>query len=55
MNLYTYSDQQLNPLNEIPFKLEKDIQNLFEQNLVQLTGFQMVKSKFTIKAIVLIP
>jgi predicted transport protein len=50
MNLYTHKNHHLHPLKELPFKLEKDIQNLFEQNLTQLTGFQMVKSEFTIKS-----
>ncbi len=30
-------------------KLEKDIQNLFENNLSALTGFELVRSEFSIK------
>lgn len=37
-------------LNEKPFKLEKDIQTIFEANLVVLTGWKFIKSEFTIKA-----
>jgi predicted transport protein len=44
VNLYT-----LNPLKEIAFKLEKEIQNLFESNLSTIMGLQLVKSEFTIK------
>lgn len=36
-------------LREMPFKLERDIQNLFEQNLEVLTSLKLVKSEFTIK------
>lgn len=50
MNLYTRQNQQLNPLKEIPFKLEKDIQNLFEQNLESITNLKLIKSEFTIKS-----
>jgi len=42
--------ESLTPLKEIPFKLEKEIQNLFEQNLKTLTGLTKVKSEFTIKS-----
>lgn len=50
MKLYTLKDRQsLNDLKEIPFKLERDIQNIFENNLKELMGLQLVKSEFTIK------
>lgn len=49
MNLYKLNKTQLSQLKEKPFKLEKEIQNLFEQNLTLLTGLEFVKSEFTIK------
>ncbi len=49
MNLYNLNKTQLTQLKEKPFKLEKEIQNLFEQNLTTLTGLEFVKSEFTIK------
>lgn len=36
-------------MKEKPFKLEKDIQKLFEANLEQITDFKFVKSEFIIK------
>mgnify|MGYP006147030443 FL=1 len=49
MNLYQVNKSQLQVLKENPFKLEREIQNLFEQNLNLLTGLEFVKSEFTIK------
>ncbi|WP_309597674.1 DUF5655 domain-containing protein [Flavobacterium oreochromis] len=49
MNLYQINKLQLQTLTEKPFKLEREIQNLFEQNLTLLTGLEFVKSEFTIK------
>lgn len=50
MKLYTLKNSQtLNDLKEIPFKLERDIQNIFENNLKELMGLQLVKSEFSIK------
>lgn len=49
MNLYQSNKNELHTLKEKPFKLEREIQNLFEQNLNMLTGFEMVKSEFSIK------
>lgn len=50
MKLYTRKDSQsLNALKEIPFKLERDIQNIFEKNLSEIMGLQLVKSEFSIK------
>lgn len=45
--LFQYSKKQLLDLNEKPFKLEREIQDLFEQNLNQLTGLELVKSEFS--------
>ena len=49
MNLYNISNNQLLQLKEKPFKLEREIQALFEKNLLQISGFEMVKSEFSIK------
>lgn len=40
---------QLEVLKDIPFKLERDLQELIEQNLEKIFGFILVKSEFTIK------
>lgn len=42
-------NQQLQSLKEFPFKLEKDLQTLFETNLHTLTGLMLVKSEFELK------
>ena len=39
---------KLNQINEIPFKLEKDIQTLTEQNLETVLGIDFVCSEFSI-------
>ena len=49
MNLYNINKTKLAVLKEKPFKLEREIQNLFEENLFQITGLEMVKSEFSIK------
>lgn len=49
MKLYTKTKSSITLLKEVPFKLEKDIQNLFESQLSELVGLQLVKSEFTIK------
>lgn len=49
MKLYTKTKNTIILLKEVPFKLEKDIQNLFESQLSELIGLQLVKSEFTIK------
>lgn len=49
MNLFHLNKTQLSQLKEKPFKLEREIQNVFEQNLCLLTGLAFVKSEFTIK------
>lgn len=36
-------------MKEKPFKLEKDLQKLFEQKLTLLTGLEFVKSEFSIQ------
>lgn len=49
MALYTNQAGRLKEVKEKPFKLEKDIQKLFEANLPDIMGLEFVKSEFTIK------
>ncbi len=50
MQLFDQQRGLLLSLRERPFKLEKDIQNLFEKNIEILSGLTFVKSEFVIKA-----
>lgn len=49
MQLYQTHQNNLTQLSEAPFKLEKELQTLFENNLAQITGLQLVKSEFTLQ------
>ena len=49
MILYNNNSNRLNQVKEKPFKLEKEIQNIFENNLQEVMSLQLVKSEFTIK------
>jgi len=49
MALYTNQTGKLKEVKEKPFKLEKDIQKVFEENLSAIMGLELVKSEFTIK------
>jgi len=49
MFLFKNNKQALSTLKEIPFKLERDLQKVFESNLFELTRLKLVKSEFTIK------
>lgn len=49
MALYTNQTGKLKEVKEKPFKLEKDIQKVFEVNLYAIMGLELVKSEFTIK------
>lgn len=49
MKIFSIDNQKVKSLNVIPFKLEKEIQRLFENNLMQIMGLEMVKSELTIK------
>lgn len=49
MALYTNQTGKLKEVKEKPFKLEKDIQKVFETNLYAIMGLELVKSEFTIK------
>ncbi|TVL98975.1 MAG: hypothetical protein CV087_19805 [Candidatus Brocadia sp. WS118] len=49
MTLYINQSGKLKEVKEKPFKLEKDIQKVFEENLYSIMGLELVKSEFTIK------
>lgn len=49
MALYINQIGNLKELIEKPFKLERDIQKVFETNLPTIMGLELVKSEFTIK------
>ena len=49
MNLYKIHLENITQLKEKPFKFEKELQNLFEANLMEFMQLQLVKSEFTIK------
>lgn len=44
-----YINDQLNLIKETPFKLEKDLQTLTENNLEKVFGLQLVKSEFALQ------
>lgn len=49
MILYHNQNDKLSLVREKPFKLEKEIQTIFETNIYGLMGFELVRSEFTIK------
>ncbi len=49
MQLYQNTKNTLSSLKEKPFKLEKDMQSMFEANIEQITEFKLVKSEFALK------
>ena len=49
MALYQNQSGKLKEVREKPFKLERDIQKVFEANLSGIMGLELVKSEFTIK------
>ena len=49
MIIYNNTGNKLIQVKEKPFKLEKDIQAIFESNLQNIMGLLFVKSEFTIK------
>ncbi|TXK74536.1 DUF5655 domain-containing protein [Mesonia sp. HuA40] len=49
MHLYNSKSSTLVKIKEKPFKLEKDIQQVFETNLNELMDLHLVKSEFSIK------
>ena len=50
MQIFQQNKGQLNGLREKPFKLEKDIQKLVENNLGQVSGYKFIKSEFVVKS-----
>ena len=49
MTLYINEEGNFKEIKEKSFKLEKDIQKVFETNLSAIMGLELVKSEFTIK------
>lgn len=49
MQIFSNKNSKLNILKEKPFRLEKEIQSLFEENLESISNLKFVKSEFTIK------
>ena len=50
MPIYKNTDGSLEEIVEKPFKLERDIQSLFENNLSKVMGLTLVRSEFSIKS-----
>ena len=50
MPIYLFENSKLKELQEKVFKLELDIQKVFEENLDTIMGLTLVKSEFTIKS-----
>ena len=46
--LFKLKNRNLTPLDSVPFKLEKEIQDIVEDNTEELFGLRMVKSEFTV-------
>jgi len=49
MPLFLNQNNKLQEVEEIAFKLEREIQKMFEENLYAVMGLSLVKSEFTIK------
>lgn len=49
MSIYANKNGTISQIKEKPFKLEKEIQQLFESNLHTIMGLELVKSEFSIK------
>lgn len=49
MTLYANNNGSLIEVSERPFKLERDIQTLFEKNLAEVMSLTLVRSEFSIK------
>ena len=48
MKLFSLNKDKLDPINGIPFKLERDIQNLIENNTSEIFDLEFVSSEFRI-------
>jgi len=49
MAIYKLTQSKLTAIKDKPYKLEREIQRLFEENLPAIMGVEVVKSEFTIK------
>jgi predicted transport protein len=49
MNIYNTKNNSFSSIKEKPFKLEKEIQKIFEDNLEEILGLELVQSEFTIQ------
>lgn len=49
MNIYNTKGNLFSVIKEMPFKLEREIQNIFEQNLEEILNLELVKSEFVIQ------
>lgn len=49
MAVYTTKNLSMKELKEIPFKLERNLQNLVEKNLSGILGLEFIQSEFVIK------
>jgi len=49
MPIYSSDKNPITLIREKPFKLERDIQSFFEENLGTIMSLQLVKSEFSIK------
>lgn len=49
MAIYSIKNKKLQEVHEQPFRLEREIQEIFEANLSDVMGLRLVRSEFTIK------
>lgn len=49
MTIYNIKNNKLQEIHEHPFKLEREIQEVFEANLTEVMELKLVRSEFTIK------
>ena len=48
MKLYNYKNEKVSEVNQIPFKLEKEIQSLVEKNTESIFDLLFVQSELTV-------
>lgn len=51
MPVFNMSDGKLTEVSEIPFKLEKDIQKIMEQNMKTIFGIEFVRTEFELNGL----
>ena len=51
MAIFKNSSNNLSRIKQLPFKLEKEIQDLTEKNLIDIFGLQIVKSEFSLNGL----